>query len=1013
MGFSRLTLSTAALGLCLFLGGAASNTVEEQLWRHRNLGKAFYENPTTQQQAVDEFAKALALAPKAARERLNYGLALLRAGKTAQGVTELQAVQKTNPELPHTYFNLGIVFKKAGEFEQATVQFEQMLKLTPNEPIAHYNLGVLYKQAARTDEALSQFLDATKLNPDLAAPHFQLYNVYRQTGKKEDAARELATFQRIKKATEGAAIAEDMEWCDYAEIYDPIDMNAPAVKPVEAKYENRKLPGEIDLKTAGFVAIDYDGDGRPDLLVWSAKGLLLYRNGSELVKNSGLEKIDSPISAAAGDFDNDGLIDLCVLTETGPLLLHNDKGKFTKIDANLPAGRFAAAVWLDYDHDYDLDLFLFGEKSVLLRNQGSAGFADHTVDFPFVKANAIAAAPYRLIADSKSFDLIASYAGRAGVLYHDLLAGKYEALDIALPAGAKHLAVADVNHDGALDLQSSAGLLSKGKLEARTIPYVLQADFDNDGRLDFVGIDDTGIVLHRNVTAASGNWIRVSLNGVKNLKLAQGAEIELKAGLFYEKKVYDGVPLTFEIGANKEADTVRITWPNGLIQNETKQAANKAYTYKEAQRLSGSCPMIWTWDGEGFHYITDVLGVAPLGASSGDGTFFPVDHTEYIQIPGQSLALRDGKYELRITEELSEVAFIDQIQLEAIDHPAAESIFTNEKFKAPPFPEYRLFGVNQRKYPIQAHDNEGRDVRAKLLATDRTYPDDFQRSEAGVADLHTLDLDFGSDAARQNKSILVLSGWVDWADGSTFLAVAQEGKGGLVTPYLQVKDSRGEWKTVIEDMGMPSGKPKAITVDLTGKFLSASREIRIATNVCVYWDEIFLSEETGAPILHKTVLPASHAEVRFRGFSESHWDPTRKQPERFVYANTEPTSMWNPTPGMFTRYGDVRELIAAPDDKFVIMSSGDELRFLFDPGNLPKLPEGWKRDYLLKVDGWAKDRDANTAFSQSVEPLPFHRMTSYPYPAKEHFPDDAEHRAYREKYNVRPALRLIRPLSGN
>ena len=51
-------------------------------------------------------------------------------------------------------------------------------------------------------------------------------------------------------------------------------------------------------------------------------------------------------------------------------------------------------------------------------------------------------------------------------------------------------------------------------------------------------------------------------------------------------------------------------------------------------------------------------------------------------------------------------------------------------------------------------------------------------------------------------------------------------------------------------MGMPAGKPKTITVDLTGKWLSESREVRIVTNLCVYWDEAFLSEDVEAPNVH-------------------------------------------------------------------------------------------------------------------------------------------------------------------
>ena len=153
------------------------------------------------------------------------------------------------------------------------------------------------------------------------------------------------------------------------------------------------------------------------------------------------------------------------------------------------------------------------------------------------------------------------------------------------------------------------------------------------------------------------------------------------------------VPLVFDLGGRAEADTVRITWPNGLIQNETKQAANKSYTYKEAQRLSGSCPMIWTWNGREFEFITDVLGVAPLGASSGDGQYFATDHDEYIQIPPEALQAVDGKYQIRITEELSEVSYLDQIRLIAVDHPAATEIYTSERWKGPPFPEFRLYGV--------------------------------------------------------------------------------------------------------------------------------------------------------------------------------------------------------------------------------------------------------------------------------------------------------------------------------
>ncbi len=230
-------------------------------------------------------------------------------------------------------------------------------------------------------------------------------------------------------------------------------------------------------------------------------------------------------------------------------------------------------------------------------------------------------------------------------------------------------------------------------------------------------------------------------------------------------------------------------------------------------------------------------------------------------------------------------------------------------------------------------------------------------------------------------------------------------------PYLQVKDASGKWKTVIQDMGIPSGKPKTIVVDLTGKFLSSSREVRIVTNLCVYWDEIFLIEDASAPQVRLTSLDAESADLHFRGFSRAVIDPSRQQPEQFLYDDVRPVSNWNPTPGLYTRYGDVRALVNKVDDRLAIMGSGDELKLQYSSTNLPPLLGGWSRDFLLLVDGWAKDADANTAFSQSVAPLPFHAMSAYPYKPDEHFPADAEHQQYVHDYLTRPALRLIRPLA--
>jgi len=1215
-------LGVAVLGLVLGLahswrlGGAAAASpaavpaspasAEEALWQHRNLGKAFYENATTSAQAVEELHRALELAPDSARERLNYGLALLKAGRTAEGVAELERVQRQDPALPHTWFNLGIAAKRASDYDRAVAQFQRMVQLVPDEPVSHYNLGVLYKLTGRQEESLAQFEIAARLAPALAAPHFQLFNAYKLAGRAADSARELAVFQEIKKRTAGAAVPEDLEWSFYSEIDDPPadrmaagESDAAAARPAPLSFEPHELARGLDPATAGLLVLDLEGDGRPALLAWSAAGIRLWRPGGGLASPggakagvggglagpaaagglaaaagpaggvvvlpgpalpmdgaagpvTGLEAVRGVIFVAAGDFNDDGLPDLCVLTETGArLYVNRGGGRFEESPARLPAGRFRRAVWLDYDHDYDLDLLLLGDTAALMRNDGAAGWSDHTADFPFAAGQALDAVTFGVTSDTPGVDLVVSYRDHPGILYRDRLGGHYSAEPLpGLPAGAGALAAYDFDGDGWIDLAvagpggggpgggplvlwnrggqlvagavadgaagaargavggaaagaladhgaggaapggragntaSAAGLgsaralavadfgnraapdlvtgdgLYRWQLEgpgiaghfaavspapvelaaagtatgapaaaagsaaaagragvaAPALAAAVAADFDRDGREDLAVVrGDGSLAVLRNVGAA-GRWVEVALTGVRNAKLAMGAQVEVKAGTVYQKKLYRGTPLLFGLRGRVAADTVRITWPNGLIQNETRQAAaakgGELRAYKEAQRLSGSCPMIFAWNGRGFEFITDVLGVAPLGASSGDGKYFPVDHDEWVSIPGRALAAAgDGSYEVRMTEELREVTYLDRVRLLALDHPAAVEVFTNEKFKSPPFPEFRLFGVERRLHPRRAVDGSGHDLLPALLARDGVYADGFRRTLTGIAETHALELDFGPGAAPGNRAVLYLTGWVDWADGSTYRAASQENPAGLTLPRLEVRDAAGRWQTAVAELGMPSGQPRTIAIDLTGKFLSASREVRIVTNLCIYWDEIFLGEDSAAPRARLTEAPLASAELRFRGFSRPAIDPERRRPERFDYATWMAVSAWNPTPGLYTRYGDVLPLLAKVDDEPALLGSGDEVRLRFAGGRLPPLPAGWRRDFLLDVDGWAKDADANTAYSQSVEPLPFHAMSAYPYPAAEHFPDDAEHRRWRQTYNTRPALRLLRPLA--
>jgi hypothetical protein len=124
-------------------------------------------------------------------------------------------------------------------------------------------------------------------------------------------------------------------------------------------------------------------------------------------------------------------------------------------------------------------------------------------------------------------------------------------------------------------------------------------------------------------------------------------------------------------------------------------------------------------------------------------------------------------------------------------------------------------------------------------------------------------------------------------------------------------------------------------------------------------------------------LPAKTAELRHRGYSKlSPLD--RRRPDTPLYEREATEQRWLDLEGYYTRFGDVRELLTTMDDRYVIMNAGDELAFEFEA--VDDVPTAWERDFVLVGDGWVKDGDFNTAFSQSIRPLPVHDDGEYSGP---------------------------------
>jgi hypothetical protein len=202
-------------------------------------------------------------------------------------------------------------------------------------------------------------------------------------------------------------------------------------------------------------------------------------------------------------------------------------------------------------------------------------------------------------------------------------------------------------------------------------------------------------------------------------------------------------------------------------------------------------------------------------------------------------------------------------------------------------------------------------------------------------------------------------------------------------------------------MGFPAGLPRTIVVDLTGKLPKGTRRIRIKTNLQIYWDQVLIDNGPEmATNTRRLELPLATAHLAFRGYPQQ-VDGETPGDLTYHYDRISATGPFQWQRGSYTKYGDVTPLLRQIDNHYVIFGSGEEIDAEFSDASLPPLPSGWKRDYFFYANGFVKDMDFYEAMPFTVAEMPFHEMTTYPYPASEHYPEDNRSIQYRIDWNDR------------
>jgi hypothetical protein len=794
------------------------------------------------------------------------------------------------------------------------------------------------------------------------------------------------------------------------------------------------------------LAADLNYDFRTDLVVASPTGIAFLRQGgdgsfSNVTRETGLPATvtRAPAHAVwAADADTDGDLDVVLAPLSGsPLLLRNNgDGTFAAQTPFAGASSVRDFVWADLDGEGVPDAAFLdqhqGAVTVYLNLRGGAFRRDP------VRAQGWAMAAVELNGDS-TFDLVTLTLDGAMVGWSREAQGTWRRIDLApsitperaIPPPAASLVAGDLDNNGAVDLiapqrEGAAVFLGDGagrfdRLAASPVGVDVRAvaDLNGDGRLELIGlaggqpttlmakgIREYGWQIVRPKAATATGDQRINSFGI-------GGSVEVRTGLHLQRVPIDAPIVHVGLGTATAAEVMRIEWPNGVLQSEFDRPTKTIVA--ASQRLKGSCPWLFAWNGREMAFVTDLIWRSPLGLRiNAQDTADVLTTEDWVKVRGDQLAARDGAYDLRITAELWETHFFDLVSLMTVDHPAGTEVWVDERF-AIPTPMLTPIVTGPVQPLAAARDDRGQDVTALVAAQDDRHADFAGRGAwQGVTRPHAIELTLPDTAPRSGPLWLIARGWVHPTDSSVNVAMGQGKHGPPQGLALEAAVGDGAFRTVRAGLGFPSGKDKTVLLDLAGAFPAGAtgpRKLRVSTNLEIFWDRIGWAVGRPDVKVEPRRLPTLSADLRYRGYNEvSQSAPSSPERPRYAIAGTAPR--WRDLEGYHTRFGDVRELLAGVDDRYVIMNAGDEIAVRI--GEAPPVAAGFVRDFILVGDGWVKDGDFNTTFSRTVLPLPTHASGRYTTPPRtlEDDPVYQKHRADFETYHTRYVApdRLVRAL---
>jgi len=977
------------------------------------------------------------------------GCAYLRLGQLTNAVQSLQEAKKIDRTINAVSFQLGRAHQQLGQLEEALEQFQEVVQFEPEHAAAHYNLSQVLVRLGRADEANQALAQHQKINAGKAGrptdpaifercQHtqarlpFKLQQPDRNGVTIRFADITASAFGGNAKNYHGPVGVIDLRHDGHNDLFVTESNGFRLLLNTNGAFQPRGdlLPGIPDANYGRVLVADLNNDKYEDVAVLGDKGSHVFKFATndavtDISKFSRLNELSANDGIVA-DMDFTAKLDLIAIagaSNSVRVLRNLGHPYFSENTTNsgLPLSLTGARQLLieDWNNDDLQDLFVTreGEPPLLLIKQRGGPLLATNLTANWPAGSVIAAGD--LNNDLRS-DLVIASKDQLVCIFNGLT--EQRTLSLA-GQPVTSLSLLDYDSDGWLDIiGAGAGLrlwrnLGNAGFEERTsatgldkvvtgqVQAVVDADFDNDCDTDLLlTLGDKSLQLLRNNGGNANRQIKIHLVGNKSNASGLGIRLDVATGGLRLSRRVTKLPVEIGVGPNRQLDSLTVHWFDlDLTYADVKVDSCSVHTLDEATLPTGSCPYLYAWDGKQFRFVTDLLGAAPAGLRLTDTRFIDADPEEYVWIGDESLfPPRDGYHVLQITEELREVLYLDEAKLVVVDHPPETEVHTTGKLRpGKPFPPHEILTLHKPRPLLKAINHQGTDVTAALQQADGAVVSPTQLripQLRGLAEPHSVTLDFG-ELPLERPLVLALTGWLRFGGGMANVAASHNPDLPFPFPTLEAETADGKWSQVDVVAGAPAGKTKRIVIDLSGKLPAGSKRLRIRTAFEIHWDRIALLEKRDNSQTRITTLAPDKSHLHWRGFSEYEALPWT-QPLTPDYETVSPLARWtlNPT-GWCTRYGEMGELIAQPDNALALINAGDELTLSFASDRLPSRPEGAVRDFFLYSVGWDKDSDFHCELGWQVEPLPWSGMDDqrYGHQARPVFPTDA----LMKKFNTR------------